>query len=98
MRTGTTKAFLHDTPKDWSSIQFRNHNVKCIIESVSKLSSKAMQRQSFWRVLRIAPSVLAQMMDLKSYMRRQCLNGMFCEVACKGRWEVANIVEIWKRV
>lgn len=53
-RTSATKAFLHDTPEDWSSIEFRDDNIKSFINSVSETRHQAMQRKSFWRVLRIA--------------------------------------------
>lgn len=41
-RTSTTKAFLHNTPEEWSGIELRDGNVKCFIKSVSEARHKAM--------------------------------------------------------
>lgn len=51
MRTSATKTFLHDTPKDWGGVEFRDRDVICIVNSVSEMGGEAMQRQCLWSIL-----------------------------------------------
>ena len=73
MRTSATEAFLHDTPKDWSSIEFRDDNVKCVIKSVREMGGKAMQRQSFWRMLHISSLSLIGTIDGREVIHEETM-------------------------